>query len=160
MILSLNGRKSNNALLCRTLGDWISTKEYKKNTCGGVIIRVTSPVCIREIMQRLRSVCKKPYTEGSYAVKITKQMFDRSPMVFKWGVYKLGEFIHGKGNIRSSHPGMLKATNHLTVRGGIDWHSSIMNSQRSTYGKRNKDRFGAVHVMFAQEINDILLLRQ
>ena len=63
---------SNNALLCGTLGDWISTKEYKKNICGGTIIGVTSLIDIRETMQCLRSVCKKPYTKGSRAIKITK----------------------------------------------------------------------------------------
>ena len=68
--------------------------------------------------------------------------------------------MHDKGNIRSSHPEMLEATNHLIVRGGNNWRSSIMSSQRSTYDKRCRDRFGAEHVMFAQEINDILLLRQ
>ena len=31
-ILSLNGRTSNNVLLCRTPGNWISTKENKKIT--------------------------------------------------------------------------------------------------------------------------------
>ena len=37
-ILSLSGRKSNSALLSRNPGDWISTKENKKSTCGGTII--------------------------------------------------------------------------------------------------------------------------
>ena len=45
------------------------------------------------------------------------------------------------------------------VRGGIDRRSFIMSSQRSTYDKKCKDKFGAEHVMFSQEINDILLLR-
>ena len=128
-ILSLSGRMSNNSLLCKTSGDWISTKEYKKSTYGGMIFGVTRPVCIRESMQCLMGVGKKPYIEGSRAIKITKQTFDRSSMVFEWRVHKLREFIHNKGNIWSSHPKMLGATtNHLTVRGGIDRCSSIMSS--------------------------------
>ena len=75
-------------------------------------------------------------------------------------MHKLGEFIQDKGNIRSSHSEMLEASNHLTVRGGIDQRSSIMSSQRSTYLKRWRDMFGVEHVMFAQEIDDILLLRE
>ena len=70
----------NSALLYRTPRDWISTKEDKKSTCGGTIIGVTNPVCIRKTMQCLRSVYKKPYTKGSRAIKIMKQTFDRSPM--------------------------------------------------------------------------------
>ena len=66
-------------------------------------------------MQCLRSVCKKPDTKGSRAIKITKKTFDRSPMVVGWRVHKLGEFIHDKENIRPSHPEMLEATNHLTI---------------------------------------------
>ena len=66
-------------------------------------------------MQCLRSVCKKPDTKGSRAIKITKYMFDRSPMVFRWIVHALREFVHGKGNIRSSHVEMLEATDHLKV---------------------------------------------
>ena len=79
-------------------------------------------------MQCLRSVCKKPYIEGSYAIKITKQMFDHSPMVFEWHMHKLGEFIHDKGTTRLSHPEMLEATNNLTVYGGIDQPSTIINN--------------------------------
>ena len=100
-------------------------------------------------MQCLRSVCKKPDTKGSHAIRITKQMFDSSPMVFGWRVHKLGEFIHDKGNIRLSHLEMLEATDHLTIHGGIDWHNTIISSQRSTYDKRCRDRFGAKNVMFA-----------
>ena len=70
-------------------------------------------------MQCLRSVCKKPDTKRSHAIKITKQMFDRSPMVFRRRVHELGEFVHGKGNIQLSHLKMLEATDHLTVHGGI-----------------------------------------
>ena len=44
MILGLSGRPSNNALLCRTPRNGISTKEYEKSTYGGTIILVTSPV--------------------------------------------------------------------------------------------------------------------
>ena len=54
---------------------------------------------------------------------------------------------------------MLEATNHLKVHGGIDQRSTIISSQGSTHNKRCGDRFGAEHVMFAQKINDILLLR-
>ena len=94
-------------------------------------------------MQCQRSVGKKLDTKGSRAIKITKQTFDRSLMVFRWHVHELGEFIHDKGNIWPSHPEMLKATNHLKVHGGIDRHSTIVSSQRSTYGKRCRDGFGA-----------------
>ena len=76
------------------------------------------------------SVDKKPNTKGSYVVKIMKQTFDRSLMAFGWRVHKLGEFIHGKGNIRPSHPEMLEATNHLTVHCGIDRCDTIFSSQR------------------------------
>ena len=54
---------------------------------------------------------------------------------------------------------MLETTNHLMEHGGIDRCSTIIGSQRSTYGKRCRDRFGAEHVMFASKINDIFLLR-
>ena len=54
---------------------------------------------------------------------------------------------------------MLEATDHLTVHGGIDRRSAIISSKENTNGKRCGDRYGAEHVMFAQEINDILLLR-
>ena len=37
-ILGLSGRLSNNKFLCSTPGDWISTKECEKITCGGTII--------------------------------------------------------------------------------------------------------------------------
>ena len=47
-------------------------------------------------MQYLRSVCNKLYTDGSRVIKITKQTFDHSPMMFKWRIHKLGEFIHKK----------------------------------------------------------------
>ena len=60
-------------LLCRTPGDWISTKEYKKSTCGGTIIRVTIPVYLIKTMQCLKSAYKKSYTKGSRAIKIMKQ---------------------------------------------------------------------------------------
>ena len=79
-------------------------------------------------MQYQRSVGKKPDTNGSRAIKITKQTFDRSPIMFGWRMHELGEFIHDKGNIRSSHSEMLKATNHMTVNGGIDWRSTIISS--------------------------------
>ena len=102
-------------LLCRTLGDGISTKEYEKSTCEGTINWVTSLIRIRETVQYLRSVCKKPDTKGYCAIKITKQTFDRPPMVFGQHVHKLGEFVHGKGDIWPNHPEMLEATNHLTV---------------------------------------------
>ena len=98
-ILGLNGRPSNNKLLFKTLRDWIRTKEYEKSTYGGTIIWVTSPVRIRETLQCLRSVCKKPDTKGSHAIKIIKQTFDCSSMVFRRRVHELGEFVHSKGNI-------------------------------------------------------------
>ena len=94
-------------------------------------------------MQYQRSVGKKSDTKGSRAIKISKQTFDCSLMVFGWRVHELGEFIHDKGNILPSHPEMLKATNHLTVHGGIDRRSTIVSSQRSTYNKGCRDRFGA-----------------
>ena len=112
-------------LLCRTLRDEISTKEYEKNTCGGTIIWVTSPVCIRETVQCLRSVCKKLDTKESRAIKITKQTFHRPLMVFGMCVHKLGEFVHDEGNSQPSHPEILEATNHLTVHGGIDRRCGI-----------------------------------
>ena len=142
MILNLGGRTTNSALLCRTPRNWISTKENKKSTCGGTIIRVNSPVCIRETMQCQRSVRKKPNTKGSSAIKITKRPFDRSLIVFGWHVQKLREFIHNKGNIRLSHSEMLEATNHLTVHGGIDRRNTIVSSQRSTYNNLGRDGFG------------------
>ena len=74
-------------------------------------------------------------------------------------MHKLGEFVHDKGNIRLSHSEMLEATNHLTVHGGVDRHSTIISSQGSTHGMGCGDGVGAEHVMFAQKINDILLLR-
>ena len=83
MILGLSGRPSNNKLLCSTSGDWISTKECEKSTCGGTIIWVTSLVHVRETVQCLRSVYKKSGTKGSRAIKITKKTFDLSPMVFR-----------------------------------------------------------------------------
>ena len=110
-------------------------------------------------MQRMRSVCKKSNTKGSRSIEITKQMFDHSPMVFKFLMHKLREFIHEKGNLQFSHPEMLEATNHLTVHDGINRLSTINSSQRSTHGKQCRDRFGAKHVMFAQNINDKLLLK-
>ena len=102
-------------LLCRTPRDWISIKEYKKSTYRGTIIEVTSPVCIRETMQCLRSVYRRPYTEGCCSIKITKQAFDHYLMVFECRMHKLGEFVHDKGNIRLSHPEMLEATNHPSI---------------------------------------------
>ena len=69
-------------------------------------------------MKCMRSVCKKPDTKGSHAIKITKQTFDCSLMVFKRRMHELGEFVHDKGNIRLSHPEMLEATDHLTIHGG------------------------------------------
>ena len=128
MILDLSERSSNSTFLYRSPGDWISTKEYEKSTCGGTIISVTSPIHIREIVQCLRSVYKKSKTKGSRAIKITKQTFNCSPMVFGQRMHKLGEFVHGKGNIRSSHPEMLKATNYLTIHGGIDLCNTIISS--------------------------------
>ena len=80
-------------------------------------------------------------------------------MVFRRRVNELGEFVNGKGNIRSSHPKMLEATDHLTVHGGIDQSNTIISSQGSIHGKWCGDKFGAEHVIFAQNINDILLLR-
>ena len=74
-------------------------------------------------------------------------------------MHKLGEFIHNKRNIWSSNPEMLEATNHLMVHSGIGWRSTIFSSQRSTYDKLCRDDFGVEHVMFAQKINNILLLR-
>ena len=74
-------------------------------------------------------------------------------------MHKLGEFIHDKGNIWARHPEMLEATNHLTVHGGIFWHRTICSSQRSTDDKQGGDRFEVKHIMFAQKINNILLLR-
>ena len=141
-ILSLRGRISNSALLWRTLGNWISTKENKKRTCGGTIIRVTIKIRIRKTMQCQRSVYKKPDTKGSRSIKITKETFDCSPMVFEWCVHKLGEFIHDKGNVWSRHPEMLEATNHLMLHGGIDRRSTIFSSKRRTYDKQCRDRFG------------------
>ena len=73
--------------------------------------------------------------------------------------HELGEFVHNKGNIRLSHSEMLEATDHLKVHGGIDQRSTIISSQGSTHGKRCGDRFGVEHVMFAHNINHILLLR-
>ena len=131
-ILSLSGRLSNSTLLCRTPGDGVSTKEYEKSTCGGTIIWVTSPIRIQENVQCLRSVCKKPDTKGSHSITIMKLTFNRSLMVFERCMHKLGEFVHGKGNICLSHPKMLEATNHLTVHGGIDWCNTIISSQGST----------------------------
>ena len=93
-------------------------------------------------MQCLRSVCKKQYTEGSRAIKISKLTFDLSLKVFGRRVHKLGEFVHNKGNIWPSHPEMLEATNHLTVHGGIDRRSTIISSQGSTHDKWCGDRFG------------------
>ena len=110
-------------------------------------------------MQCLRSVCKKPDTKGSRVIKITKQTFDHSLMVFKRHMHELGEFVQDKGNIWPIHPKMLEATDHLTVYGGIDQHSTIISNKGSTHNKRCGDKFGAEHVMFAQKINDILLLR-
>ena len=72
-------------------------------------------------------------------------------------MHKLVEFIHAKGNTRSSHLEMLDATNHLMVHGVIDWRSIMISSKGSTHGKWRGDSFE--HVMFAQKINDILLLR-
>ena len=125
-------------LLGRTLGDRISTKKNKKSNCGGTIMVVTSLVHTQCQM----SVCKKLDTLVSRAIKIMKQTFDRSPMVFGWCMHKLREFIHGKGDILLSHSEMLEATNHLTVHGGIDRRRSIFSSQRSTYRNRCRDRFG------------------
>ena len=54
-ILNLSGRTSNNALLCRTLGDWISTKGNKISPSIGTIIWVTNlvkGVSVRSQIQR------------------------------------------------------------------------------------------------------------
>ena len=83
-------------------------------------------------MQCQGSVYKKPNTKGSHAIKITKQTFDNSLVVLGWHVHELGEFIHDKGNIWASHPEMLKATNNLTVHGGIYGCRTICRHQRST----------------------------
>ena len=112
-----------------------------------------------ETVQCLRIVCKKLDTKESHAIKITKQTFDCSLMVFRRRMHELREFVHGKGNIQLSHSEMLEATDHLTVHGGINRRSTIINSQGSTHDKRCGDKFGSEHVMFAQKINDILLLR-
>ena len=90
---------NNNALLCRTLRNWIRTKENKKSPGEGKIIWVTSLVYIRETVQCQGSVCKKLNTKGSRAIKITKQTFECSPMVLRQSMHKLGEFIQGKRNI-------------------------------------------------------------
>ena len=66
-------------------------------------------------------------------------------MVLGWRVHKLGEFIHNKGNIWSSHPEMLKVTNHLTVHGGIDRSNTILpimpssNGRAFTISKRHRE---------------------
>ena len=93
-------------------------------------------------MQCQWSVNKKPNTKGSRAIKIMKQTFDHSPMELGQHVHKLGEFIHDKGNIWTSHLEMLEVTNHLTIHGDIYWHITICSSQRSADGKRGGDRFG------------------
>ena len=116
---------SNSALLCRTLGNWISTKENKKSTGRGTVIWITILVYNKEIVQCQGSVFKKLNTKGSRALKITKQTFDGSLMALGWHMYKLGEFIHDKGNIWASHSEMLEATNHLTVHGG-DRHICVI----------------------------------
>ena len=74
-------------------------------------------------------------------------------------MHELGEFVQGKRNIRPSHSEMLETIDHLTVHGGINQHNTLISSQGSTHDKRCGDRFGAKHVMFAQKINAILLLR-
>ena len=71
-IHSLSGRTNNSALLCRILGNWISTKENKKSPRGGTIIWVTNPVHIRETVQCHRSVGKKMDTKESSIIKIVK----------------------------------------------------------------------------------------
>ena len=93
-------------------------------------------------MRCQRSVCKKLATKGSRAIKIVKHAFDRSLMLFEWRVHKLGEFIHVKGNILTSHSEILEATNHLTVHGGIYLCRTICRSQRSIDGNWSGDRFG------------------
>ena len=81
-------------------------------------------------MQCQRSVCKKSDTKGSCSIKIKKQTFDRSLMVFGQHVHKLEEFIHDKKKKKflSSHSEMLEVTNHLTVHGGINRRSTIFSS--------------------------------
>ena len=80
-------------------------------------------------MQCQSSVSKKSDTKGSRAIKIKKQTFDRSLMVFGQHVHKLEEFIHDKKKkFLSSHSEMLEVTNHLTVHGGINRHSTIFSS--------------------------------
>ena len=74
-------------------------------------------------------------------------------------MHELGEFVHEKRNIRSSHPEMLEAIDHLTVHGGIDRRNTIITNQGSTHDKWYGDRFRAEDVMFSQKINDILFLR-
>ena len=110
-------------------------------------------------MQCIKSVYKKSDTMGSRVIKITSQTFNRSPMVFRRHMHELREFVHGSGNIQQSHPEMLEAIDHLTVHGGIDRCGTIISSQGSTNDKRCGDRFEVEHAMFAQKINDILLLR-
>ena len=78
-----------------------------------------------------------------------KQTFNPSPMVFRLCVHELGEFAHGKGNIRLSHRKMLEAIDHLTVHGGINRHNTIISSQGSTHNKQCGDKFGIEHVMFS-----------
>ena len=99
------------------------------------------------------SVHDKPNTKGSRAIKINNQTFDRSLMVLGRRVHKLREFIHNKGNILVSHSEMLEATNHMAIHGGIYQRRITCSSQRSG------NMFGVEHVMFAQKINNILLLR-
>ena len=47
----------------------------------------------------------------------------------------------------------------MIVPGGIYRLKTICNIQRSTKSKYGGDRFGVEHVMFAQKINNIFLLR-
>ena len=110
-------------------------------------------------MQCLRSVYKNPNTKRFYAIKITKQRFDHFPMVFKRRVHKLGEFVHDKRDIWPNNPEMLEATNHPMVNGGIDRRITIISNLGSTHDKPCGDRFRAENVIFAQKINDILLLK-
>ena len=49
----------------------LAPRKIRKNTCGGTIIWVTSPVYIRETMQCQMIVCKKSDTKESHAINLT-----------------------------------------------------------------------------------------
>ena len=153
-ILSLSGKRATMCCFVEIQEIGLAPRKIRKSP-----IWVTSLVRITEIVKCQGSVCKNPNTKVSRAINITKLTFHRSLMVLGWCLHKLGEFIHIKGNIWASHPKRLEATNHLKVHGGIYWCRTICSSQRSVEGKQGRDRFEIEHVMFAQKINNILLLR-